>query len=603
MSYFGIRVTATSLAIALALGTGADAQGHKGNPGGGGAARSAGPAPAARSAPAPMARPSAPMMRSAPSMPAMRQVAPSPRQFQAAPRQFQATPRQFQAAPRQFQAAPRQTSPRHISPRQAMPSQRIAPRFAAPRDGGSKGASRRGVNPRFATPRDQGMTGRRSVSRPDIRRGVAGPDIRRDGKARLTGRDNAARQAAERQQRILERRQAAGSNPKAGDRTVGSRTGAERALVRRGNGDRPFALRNAGLAERSARTPAARALAQSTFGGRFARDWNRRDWRHRHHRHIHVIGWLGPLFWPYAYDDFVDYTFWPYAYDAFWPYAYNDVYEGFFGPYAVGGPAYAELPVGSVPRAGGGVRTGTRTGAGTRTAARGPAGVMAQICTGETSGLTDWPIERIAEAVNPDQNQRAALNELRDTAARAVERMRSACPDDLPSTPVGRMAAMRLRLETMREAVQIVRPALEKFYESLSDEQKARFNALEPQQAADARTRKAELSQACSGTVTKTNGAPTSRIQQALRLSAEQRTALDNLDAATVKASEILVANCPTEETLTPPARLAAMEARLDAMLQALDVVQPALTAFYNSLSDEQKARFNQLGGRQQASR
>ena len=228
---------------------------------------------------------------------------------------------------------------------------------------------------------------------------------------------------------------------------------------------------------------------------------------------------------------------------------------------------------------------------------------MAQICTGETSGLTDWPVERIAEAVNPDESQRAALNELRDAAGRAVTVLRTACPDDLPSTPVGRSAAMRQRLEAMREAVQIVRPALEKFYEALNDEQKARFNALEPEQAAEGKARKAELSQVCSTAVTKTNAAPTARIQQALRLSAEQRTALDNLDAATVKAAEILAANCPTDETLTPPGRLAAMQARLDAMLQALDVVQPALTAFYNSLSDEQKARFNQLGARQQASR
>ena len=38
---------------------------------------------------------------------------------------------------------------------------------------------------------------------------------------------------------------------------------------------------------------------------------------------------------------------------------------------------------------------------------------------------------------------------------------------------------------------------------------------------------------------------------------------------------------------LTPPGRVAAMEQRLDATLQALDVVQPALSGFYNSLSDE----------------
>jgi hypothetical protein len=314
-----------------------------------------------------------------------------------------------------------------------------------------------------------------------------------------------------------------------------------------------------------------------------------------------VIGWVGPLFWPYAYSDFVDYTFWPYAYDSFWPYAYDDVYEGFFGPYSVGGAVYATLPSGAAPRA---ATTGVRTSTGGRPAARDLAGA-AQICTGESSGLTDWPVERIAEAVNPDETQRAALNELREAAERAVKVLRSACPDDLPSTPAGRMAAMRQRLEAMRDAVQIVRPVLERFYASLNDEQKARFNALEPEQstAANQRAQKAELAQVCGTAVTKTSSVPRARIEQALRLSSDQRTALDNLDAATAKAAEVFAAECPSEETLTPPGRLAAMEARLEAMLKALDIVQPALTQFYDSLSDEQKARFNQLGTRQQARR
>jgi hypothetical protein len=37
------------------------------------------------------------------------------------------------------------------------------------------------------------------------------------------------------------------------------------------------------------------------------------------------------------------------------------------------------------------------------------------------------------------------------------------------------------------------------------------------------------------------------------------------------------------------------MEKRLDATLAAVKTVQPALAKFYNSLSDEQKARFNSL--------
>jgi hypothetical protein len=51
-----------------------------------------------------------------------------------------------------------------------------------------------------------------------------------------------------------------------------------------------------------------------------------------------VIGWFGPLFWPYADYDLFDYIYWPYAYDNFWPYAYDDVYYGIYGPYAYSGP-------------------------------------------------------------------------------------------------------------------------------------------------------------------------------------------------------------------------------------------------------------------------
>ncbi|HLQ93679.1 MAG TPA: Spy/CpxP family protein refolding chaperone, partial [Xanthobacteraceae bacterium] len=58
-------------------------------------------------------------------------------------------------------------------------------------------------------------------------------------------------------------------------------------------------------------------------------------------------------------------------------------------------------------------------------------------------------------------------------------------------------------------------------------------------------------------------------------------------------------AHCPTEQTLTPTGRVAAMAERLNATLEAIKVVQPALEEFYGSLTDEQKARFNVLGAQQ----
>jgi hypothetical protein len=88
---------------------------------------------------------------------------------------------------------------------------------------------------------------------------------------------------------------------------------------------------------------------------------------------------------------------------------------------------------------------------------------------------------------------------------------------------------------------------------------------------------------------------PLARIERMLRLTETQRGALEELNEASAKAADILKANCSVDETLTPPGRLQAMEQRLEAMLQAMNTVQPPLEQFYNSLTDEQKARFNRL--------
>ena len=62
-------------------------------------------------------------------------------------------------------------------------------------------------------------------------------------------------------------------------------------------------------------------------------------------------------------------------------------------------------------------------------------------------------------------------------------------------------------------------------------------------------------------------------------------------------AVSILQAACPDETPLTPPGRLDAMETRLKAMIEAANTVKPALSSFYASLSNEQKARFDRIGG------
>jgi hypothetical protein len=59
-----------------------------------------------------------------------------------------------------------------------------------------------------------------------------------------------------------------------------------------------------------------------------------------------------------------------------------------------------------------------------------------------------------------------------------VDTLQKACPNVIASTPVGRLDIMQQRLEAMIAAADIVRPALDDFYASLSNEQKAKFNRL-----------------------------------------------------------------------------------------------------------------------------
>src|SRR5215472_4612542 len=196
--------------------------------------------------------------------------------------------------------------------------------------------------------------------------------------------------------------------------------------------------------------------------------------------------------------------------------------------------------------------------------------------------------------------QRTLLDQLRDATAKAVNLLQGACPTDLPSTPTGRLAEMRQRISSMLQAVQLVRPALDRFYQSLNDEQKERFNALDSASTAPARNARAarqqpDLTQVCSNRAAQATNLPSDRIAQALHLDDNQRSALADLNAASAKASDLMVQNCPQDQPLTPTGRVAAVEQRLNAMLQALDTVQPALARFYNTLSDEQKARFNRL--------
>jgi hypothetical protein len=308
------------------------------------------------------------------------------------------------------------------------------------------------------------------------------------------------------------------------------------------------------------------------------------------------FGWVGPLFWPFAYFDIYDYSLWGYD-PSFWWYGYGDIYAGIFAPYA-----YDDL-TGYLPPGGyyGGAAA-RRSGSTTANAAA--PDQLSELCGDDGRDIAGLPIDQIQRAIQPNDDQRAALDDLANASVKAAQTIKAACPAKIVSTAPGRLAAMEQRLEAMVSAVNIVQPPLDRFWGILDDEQKSRLSALNQDRRDERRRdRNAEgsIDQACGSA--QTPDWPAAEIEARLHPTEAQRASFDNLKNATVKAAEMLKTSCAPDTALTPPSRLAAVGKRLDVMRQAVGTVKSAVEDLYKELTDEQKAQFEAIGpGRTAAS-
>ena len=92
---------------------------------------------------------------------------------------------------------------------------------------------------------------------------------------------------------------------------------------------------------------------------------------------------------------------------------------------------------------------------------------------------------------------------------------------------------------------------------------------------------------------------PVQRIEEVVQPTAQQQSALDALKSATQNADDQLQSSCSTAVPKSPMARFDMVEARLNAVADAIRAVRPSLKNFYASLSDDQKAKFNMMGPRE----
>jgi hypothetical protein len=317
---------------------------------------------------------------------------------------------------------------------------------------------------------------------------------------------------------------------------------------------------------------AAAALA-GWHGGHIANRW----WRHGDGGY----GWVGPLFWPFAIYDIYDYTIWGDGI-GFWDYGYPDIYAAIFAPYghddlvAYTGPS----PFGRRHR-------------------RVPP--LQQLCGDDSrAGL---PIDQIQQAIQPNEAQRATLDDLANALISAAQMIRASCPTQTAFTAPDRLAVMQQRIEAMIKAELAVQQPLGKFYDLLDDEQEARLNALaEDRRKMSAANGATEApAQGCGVAQPAALQWPADEIEARLHPNDTQRAALKGLQNANARAVDILDAECQPKDAITPPARLDAVDGRLDAMLKAVNLVSAALEDFYATLSDEQKAQFEAIGQKRTA--
>jgi hypothetical protein len=388
----------------------------------------------------------------------------------------------------------------------------------------------------------------------------------------LPPRERAARREELRQQRLTNQ----GTNARTNNFATTS------ARVRSGarlNGQPRVTQQAARQGRFAGRFTNANANFANGRGNRFAA---RDAWRHN--QRAGFVPWYGPVFWPYAYSDIFDYAFWPGGYDdGFWDYAYDGFFDGVF--FGEAGPA--EAYDNSVPSS-------------AQPAPASYASVQA-LCKQPGSGVTAWPVAEIGSKVGLNDDQKQLLDDVKNAGDKAASEFTATCPSEaaFPLTPPGRLAAMTARLDATLGAVETVKPALEKFYASLSDEQKERFNEIGPQNgkvaAAETTGAGSNSGDSCKQAKPGLTNLPMERVEDAVKPTEAQQSELKNLEDATSQAVSIMQAACPDETPLTPPGRLETMEKRLQAMSEAAKTVKPALGSFYASLSAEQKARFNRI--------
>lgn len=209
----------------------------------------------------------------------------------------------------------------------------------------------------------------------------------------------------------------------------------------------------------------------------------------------------------------------------------------------------------------------------------------ADLCPYKVS--VDEVVMRIGRETMPTPAQKPVLQKLGTALGQADGYLIKSCPPEIPAEPVSRLRLMDHQIDATIMALEITRPALADFVQSLDDKQRARLDGPAPQVDPNAAASCKLGGDAIS--------APLARLQQAVQPTEAQQPAFAALQDAFRRAADDFSSACGETPARTALSRLDAAEARLDATWRAVQTLEVALATFQKQLTDEQNAGLNTL--------
>jgi hypothetical protein len=313
--------------------------------------------------------------------------------------------------------------------------------------------------------------------------------------------------------------------------------------------------------------------------------------------------WAGPVFWPRAADDLMDYAFFPKGKgERFWAIGYGAILSS-----AAPGDqrmrrrlpssspsSNQDMPNKDLPNK----DSGTIAATGTPGVAPGLAADADRCGSERAADSADHVIARIEQAISPSAPQREIVEQLRSALLRATDRINSACPTAAPATSMERLKAIQDRIWAMRDGLLTIRLPFERLYNSLTGDQDWRLaragDSGEPAAKTETSDRRVQM---CSEQASGIADWPMRAIGRALQPTEPQRASLEALRMRLSGVAQLIISSCPTYPLLGPMGRIAAASDRLDVMLFAVMTMSPALPEFYESLSSKQKVGLHRVIG------